>query len=355
MTAYLDDDALQRLQGPDEFEPIAKGNMTAASYNYVAGAAGTGTGAIANREAYGRWSFRQRVLVDVSRIELGTTVLGAPIALPIMFAPSALHKMAHPDGELATARTAEALGTVMIVSTSASRTIEDIKSAVTNAWFQLYWFTDRELTRDLVQRAEAAGYAAICLTVDTPVAAWREHELRLPVLPQPGIEIANLPDTAENLEIESSLTWKSLEWLRSITSLPIVTKGVMTAEDAHLAVEHGVDAIVCSNHGGRQLDGVLASLDALPEVVEAAAGRVDILFDGGIRRGTDVLKALALGARAVLLGRSVFWGLGTGGAPGLQRLVELIRGELISAMGHTGVTSVQDVPRSIIVPNPARR
>jgi 4-hydroxymandelate oxidase len=232
-------------------------------------------------------------------------------------------------------------------------TIEDIKSSVTKAWFQLYWFTDRELTRDLVQRADAAGYGAICLTVDTPVAAWREHELRLPVLPQPGIQIANLPD--EDLEIESALTWKSLDWLRSITKLPIVTKGVMTGEDAHLAVEHGVDAIVCSNHGGRQLDSSMASLDALPDVVDAVGGRVEVLFDGGIRRGTDVLKALALGARAVLIGRPVFWGLGTGGAPGLQRLVELIRGELISAMGHTGVTSVRDVPRNVIVPNPARR
>jgi 4-hydroxymandelate oxidase len=353
MAAYLDVDALERLQGPDEFEPIAKANMSAASYSYVVGAAGTGGSALANREAYSRWVFRPRVLIDVSTIDLGTTVLGTPIALPIMFAPSALHRMAHPDAELATARTAEALGTIMIVSTSASCTFEEIKSAVANAWFQLYWFTDRELTRDLVQRAEASGYGAICLTIDTPVLAWREHELRLPVLPQPGLEIANLSET-ENLEIDSTLTWKSLEWLRSITTLPIVTKGVMTGEDAHLAVEHGVDAIVCSNHGGRQLDGSMASLDALPDVFEAVGGRVEVLFDGGIRRGTDVLKALALGARAVMIGRPVFWGLGTGGAPGLQRLVELIRGELISAMGHTGVTSVQDVPRNVIVPNPAR-
>jgi 4-hydroxymandelate oxidase len=355
MTAYLDDDALLRLQGPDEFEPLARENMTEAGYAYVSGAAGTGSAAVANREAYGRWVFRPRVLVDVSSIDLATTVLGTEIQLPIMFAPSALHRLAHPDGELGTARAAEALGTIMIVSTSASMRIEEIKSAINTAWFQLYWFTDRGLTRDLVQRAEAAGYRAICLTVDTPVLAWREHELRLPVLPHPGVEIPNLPADAESLEIDSSLTWKSLEWLRSVTTLPIVTKGVMTPEDAHLAVEHGVDAIVVSNHGGRQLDSSMASLDALPDIVDAISGRVEVLFDGGIRRGTDVLKALALGARAVLIGRPVFWGLGTGGSPGLQRLVHLIRGELISAMGHTGITSVQEVPRSIIVANPARR
>ena len=356
MTDFLTADELLVLQGVDEFEPLARARMTEASYTYVAGAAGSGAAAVANREAYRRWVFRPRVLVDVSRIDLATTVLGRSIALPIMFAPSALHRMAHPDGELGTARAAEALGTIMVVSTSASMTIEDIGSAVTGPWFQLYWFTDRELTRDLVQRAEAAGYAAICLTVDTPVLAWREHESRLPVLPQPGIEIANLPDSPDRLlEVESALTWTSLGWLRSVTKLPLVIKGVMTPEDAHLAVEHGVDALVVSNHGGRQLDSSMASLDALPDIVDAVGGRVQVLFDGGVRRGTDVLKALALGARAVLIGRPVFWGLGTGGTPGLLRLVELMRGELISAMGHTGVTSVQEVPRSIVVANPAGR
>ena len=356
MTDYLGQDDLARLCSVEEFEPLARARMTDASYNYVSGAAGSGGAAVANREAYSRWVFRPRVMVDVSHIDISTSVLGREIDLPILFAPSALHRMAHPEAEVATARAAEALRTIMIVSTSASLAIEDVPPHVTRPWFQLYWFTDRGITRSLVERAEASGYSAICLTVDTPVLAWRENEQRLPVLPQPGLEVANLAGIpGDDLEVESTLTWQSLDWLRSITRLPIITKGLMTGEDARLAVDAGVDALVVSNHGGRQLDSSMATLDALPEVAEAVAGRVEILFDGGIRRGTDVLKALSLGARAVLLGRPVFWGLGTGGTPGLLRYVELVRGELISALGHTGVTSVRDVPRSILAPNPARR
>ena len=267
-----------------------------------------------------------------------------------MFAPTALHRFAHPDAELATARAAEALGTTMIVSSGASVRFEEVGPTLTNPWFQLYWFTDREVTRELVARAEASGFAAIAVTVDTPVPSWRELEDRLPPLPSPGVWSDNLPRNPDPpLRVDGSLTWASLEWLRSITSLPILLKGIMTAEDARLAVEHGLDGIVVSNHGGRQLDWSLATLDALPEIVEAVDGGLEILMDGGIRRGTDVLKALALGARAVLIGRPVLWGLGAGGTDGILRMVELIRGELISAMGHCGVTSTMDVPRSIIV------
>lgn len=351
MTAELDVD-ISRLFSVEEFEPLARQVMSPAAYNFVSGAAGSGGAQVANREAYKRWVFRPRVLVDVSHIDIGTTILGQRIELPLVFAPSALHKLAHPEGEIATARAAEQLGTLMIVSTSASLSVEEIAPHVSRRWFQLYWFTDREFTRDLVQHAEAAGYQALCLTVDTPVAAWREHEARLPVLPHPGVEAAMIPDV-DDLVGESSLTWSSLDWLRSITKLPIVTKGVMTAEDGRAAVDSGLEAIIVSNHGGRQLDSSMASLDALPEVAEAVDGRLQILFDGGIRRGTDVLKALALGADAVMIGRPVFWGLGTGGTPGLVRMVELIRGELISAMGHTGVTSIAGIDRSVIAPNPA--
>ena len=345
---------LARLFSVEEFEPIAKATMSPAGYGYVAGAAGSGSALAANLEAYRRWVFRPRVLVDVHEIDLSTTILGQSVELPVLFAPSSLHKLAHPDGELATARAAEQLGTLMVVSTGASLTFEEIARHVNRRWFQLYWFTDRELTRDLVRRAEAAGYQAVCLTVDTPVAAWREHEARLPVWPAPGISQPNLPDGAA-LEVDGSLTWRSLEWLRSITKLPLITKGVMTPEDATLAVEHGVEAIVVSNHGGRQLDGSMATLDALPPIVDAIGSRAEVLMDGGVRRGTDVLKALALGARAVLVGRPVFWGLAAGGAPGVMRMMELIRGELVSAMGHTGVTSVTSVDRAILAPNPADR
>ena len=353
MTGYLDADALAALCSIEEFEPIARLQMSEAAYNFVSGAAGSGGAQVANREAYRRWVFRPRVLIDVSRIDLATSILGRPIGLPIVFAPTALHRLAHPEGEFATARAAREVDTLMILSTSSSISIEEVAAVADRPWFQLYCFTDRELTRDLVQRAEASGCSAICLTVDTPVAAWRENEARLPVLPHPGVTTGIIAEDSE-LVGDSTLTWQSLDWLRSITKLPVVTKGVMTAEDARLAVEHGVDAIVVSNHGGRQLDGSMATLDALPEVAEAVEGRIELLFDGGVRRGTDVLKALALGARAVLIGRPIFWGLGTGGSVGLLRLLELMRGELVSAMGHTGVTRVTDVPRSIVAPNPAR-
>jgi 4-hydroxymandelate oxidase len=265
--------------------------------------------------------------------------------------------MAHPDGELATARAARDLGTIMIVSLGASYPVEDIAAELDGRWMQLYWLRKREITHDILQRAEAAGFEAICLTVDSQVAGWRENEARMPVLPQPGIVAANLPPDATDvdLDFEPTVSWQSLEWLRSVTRLPIVLKGIMTAEDAKLAVEHGVDAIIVSNHGGRQLDGTMATLDALPEVVDAVAGRLEVLCDGGIRRGTDVLKALALGARAVLMGRPIFWGIGTGGAAGLVRLTELVRGELRVGMALTGVTSATAVPRSIIAPNPAFR
>lgn len=354
MVAHLAADELSRIFSVEEFEDLARERMPIEGYSFIAGWAGSGAAARGNREAYARWTFRPRVLMDVSRIDTSTTVLGRKIGVPILFAPTALHRFAHPDAELATARAAEALETIMIISTSASLPIEEVGPAATAPWFQLYWFTDRGVTAELIARAEASGCAALCVTVDTPVAAWREGEMRLPPLPSPGITSGNLPDDADPpLQIESSLTWQSLDWLRSITKLPLVLKGVTAPEDAALAAEHGVDGIVVSNHGGRQLDFSMATLDALPEVVEAVDGRLDVLVDGGVRRGTDVLKALALGARAVLIGRPVLWGLGAGGTEGLLRMVELIRGELVSAMGHTGQTAASRVDRGILVRRPS--
>ncbi|HEV8489899.1 MAG TPA: alpha-hydroxy acid oxidase [Candidatus Limnocylindrales bacterium] len=349
MVAHLVADELSRICSVDEFEGLARERMPIEGYSFVAGWAGSGSTARANLDAFARWAFRPRVLSDVSRIDTSTTVLGRTIALPVLFAPTALHSFAHPDAELATARAAEALDTIMIVSTGSSLPIEEIARAVTSPWFQLYWFTDRGLTADLVTRAEASGCAAVCLTVDAPVPGWREGEMRLPPLPSPGIRAGNLPEIVDPpLQVDGSLTWRSLAWLGSITKLPLVLKGVMTAEDASLALEHGVDGIVVSNHGGRQLDYSMATLDALPEVVDAVAGRIDVLVDGGIRRGTDVLKALALGARAVLIGRPVLWGLGAGGTEGIIRMMELIGGELVSAMGHTGQTSASRIDSKII-------
>lgn len=347
--AYLDTHEIAGLFSVEEFEPLARERMHEAGYRYVAGWAGTGETVRLNREAFGRWLLRPRVLVDVSSIDPSTTVLGRRVSLPVLFAPCALHRLAHPDGELATAAASVAVDTTMILSTSASATIEEVAEVAHDPWFQLYWLTDRELTRDLALRAAAAGYRAICLTVDAPLGGWREGEERLPVPIDATCRQANLP---EEVEVETRLTWSSLEWLRSISPLPLVLKGIMTPEDGRLAIEHGADAIVVSNHGGRQLDWAQASLDVLPEILEAVDGRVEVLVDGGARRGTDVLKALALGARAVLIGRPIYWGLGTGGAPGLIALVELIRGELVSAMALTGVTKVADLRRDVIARRP---
>jgi len=344
---YLGPDELARLYSVEDFESLARERMADAGYRYVAGWAGTGETVRLNREAFGRWVLRPRALVDVSTIDPSTTVLGQPVSLPVLFAPSALHRLAHPDGELATAAASVAADTVMILSTSASATIEEVAAVARDPWFQLYWLTDRELTRDLVQRATAAGFRALCLTVDAPVGGWREGELRYPVPLDATCRAANLPDV---VEVETRLTWSSLDWLRSISPLPLVLKGIMTAQDARLAVDHGAAAIVVSNHGGRQLDWAQASLDALPEIVDAVGGQLEILTDGGVRRGTDVLKALALGARAVLIGRPVFWGLATGGAAGLGAMVELIRGELVSAMALTGATTIADVGRQLVSP-----
>jgi 4-hydroxymandelate oxidase len=343
---YLTPDELRRLHSVDEFEPIAKQRMDASCYAYVAGWAGTGATAQANRDAFWRYVLRPRAFVDVHDVDLSTTVLGQHVDLPVLFGPSGYQALSHPEGELATARASRRVGTAMVLSTSSNFSIEQVGAIAEKPWYQLYWFTDESVTRDMIERAAAAGFTAVALTVDAPVKLWREGEMRNPPNVPDGIISANVPDRP--LTIAPNLTWKSLEWLRSISPLKIVLKGIMTAEDTRLAVEHGVDAVIVSNHGGRALDWVMPSLDALPEVVDAANGRLEVYMDGGVRRGTHVLKALGLGARAVLMGRSIPWGLATGGEDGVVRLMELVRGELRSVMGLCGVTSAQNVDRSIV-------
>ena len=271
------------------------------------------------------------MLVDVSAMTAATTVLGTEVSFPVLVAPMAFQGLAHPDGEKAMARGAAAAGTVMCLSTLSTVGLEEVAEAAPDGarWFQLYWGPDRAKVQDLVERAVAAGYRAIVVTVDLPEVGRRERDLRT------GFETpASLSDITDN-----SLTWRDLEWLRSHTALPILVKGILTAEDAVLATEAGVDGIVVSNHGGRQLDGVAASLDALPEVVEAAGDRAEILLDGGIRRGTDVVKALALGARAVLVGRAALYGLAVGGAEGVERVLGLLREEVELALALCGCAS----------------
>jgi 4-hydroxymandelate oxidase len=343
---YLTPDEVSRIHSVEEFEPLARERTTRSVADYVAGAAGSGATARLNREAFWRHVLRPRALVDVSSVDLSTTVFGRGIALPVILGPSGYQALSHPHGELATARAGERLGTMIGLSTSSNFSIEDVGAIARDPWFQLYWFSDQGVTQDIVERAAATGFQAVALTVDAPTDLWREGEMRDPVDIPDGILSVNLPD--RELTRASHVTWMDLAWLRSISGMKILLKGVLTAEDAVLAAEHGVDGLIVSNHGGRALDWSIQSLDALPPIVDAVGDRLEIYMDGGVRRGSDVMKALALGARAVLLGRPVQWALATGGEDAVIRIVDLIRGELTTAMALCGATSVAEISRSMI-------
>jgi len=345
-----------------DFEAIARSRLERAFYDYYAGGAEDERTLAANRGAFAEVFLRPRVLVDVSRIQTAGPVLGSQVSMPVLVAPTAFHRLAHPDGELATARAAGAARTLMVASTIATYTIEEIARAATAPlWFQLYVYKDRGLARNLIQRAEKAGYRALCLTVDTPHLGSRERDFRnrftLPAgiemrnLAEAGIDASRLGDSFRSYvhrQLDCSLTWDAVEWLRGETKLPLVLKGIIAAEDAVLAVERGVDGIIVSNHGGRQLDGTEATLHALPRVVDAVAGRAEVFMDGGVRRGTDVVKALALGARAVLVGRPCLWGLAAAGEEGVLRVLEMFRQELMLAMALCGCPDLGAIDRSLI-------
>jgi isopentenyl diphosphate isomerase/L-lactate dehydrogenase-like FMN-dependent dehydrogenase len=339
-----------------DYERLAEERLEPGPWAYLAGGSADEWTLRENRAAFARWTFRPRVLCDVSEISTATTVLGTRIELPVVLAPVAYQQLYHPDGECATARGAAAAGTGIAVSTFSTRSHEEIAAASPGVlqWCQLYVFQDRGVTREHLAEAAAAGCAAVVLTVDTPRLAQRERDLRagfeIPSdLPLPYARAA-IGDAAHNPAdqfalLDASVSWRDLEWIASEADLPVVLKGVVTAEDAELAVEHGAAAVVVSNHGGRQLDGVPATLDALPEVAEAIAGRVEVYLDGGIRRGTDVAKALALGARAVLAGRGPVFGLATAGEDGVSHVLELLRDELALALCLLGCTSPDEVTR----------
>ncbi len=281
--------------------------------------------------------------------------------------PSSLHRLCHDEGERATARAAKAAGTIYTLSTHASIAIAEVAPEAGPWWFQLYVFRDRGLTRDLVARAAAAGASALVVTVDTPLLGRREaderHRFALPsgvTMPNIQLPVPHLPAeegagsgwiTAAPV-VEPALTWNDLDWLASLSSLPVVPKGILHLDDAVRAVDHGARAVIVSNHGGRQLDSAVASLDALPAIVEAVAGRAEVLLDGGVRRGTDVLKALALGARAVLIGRPIHWGLAVDGESGVRHVLELLRAELALDLMLCGLASPEAVGRSLLVPVP---
>ena len=355
-----------------DYETRASEILPIALFNQIFGSYGAPTwdAYTNNLAALEAIKLRPRVLVDVGARELSTEVLGQTISLPVMFAPAGAHQRAHPDGELASVRAAGASGTIMILSTASSYSIEDVYAAGTGPiWFQLYIFRDRGLSEILLRRAEDAGYSAVVVTVDNLGAVNKERRDRFEYNPGTtriranfvGIDRPGLPEEVRNEFFDPTFSWTDLEWLRSLTSLPIVIKGIQTAEDALLCLEYGVDGIVVSNHGGNLVDAGRASIEALPEVAEAVGDRLEIFMDGGIRRGTDVLKALALGARAVLIGRPMFWGLAVAGEAGARRVLEIVREELDVAMGLTGTTSVREVSRTLVdlpasrLPVPARR
>ncbi len=335
-----------------DYEKLAKTRMAPPLWEYYQGGSDDEVTMRECRAAFERIKLRPRVLVDVSTdaIDMSANVLGIPVSMPVLIAPMALHCMAHPEGECATAQGAGRAGTLMIASTVSTRTIEEIAQAASGPlWFQLYVYPTLKVAESLVRRAEDAGYQAIVLTVDLPALGNREKDLRNNVIiPPPPYQEANFIGVEKTGQRWVTLTWESLAWLRSITSLPIILKGILTEEDARLAVEHGVNGIVVTNHGGRQLDTAIPSIEALPEIVEAVAGRCEVYLDGGIRRGTDILKALALGARAVLVGRPVLWGLAANGADGVYHVLDLLHKELELAMALSGRPTLANIDSSLI-------
>lgn len=348
-----------------EFEQLARDKLPGSAYDYYASGANDEVTLRENRVAYERIRLRYRVLVDVSRRDLATKVLGRPVSMPILVAPTAFHKMAHPDGEPATARAARRAETLMVLSTLSNTSVEEVAALAGPLWFQLYVYRDRAATRDLVQRVEAAGCTALVLTVDAPMLGRRERDVRNQFRLPAGLSIDNLAaagkadlpsDVADSglaayfaTLLDPSLTWADLEWLRGLTRLPILVKGIVRGDDAAQAIDQGAAGVIVSNHGGRQLDTAPATIDVLSEVVDAAGGRAEVYLDGGIRRGTDVLKALALGARAVLVGRPILWGLATAGEEGVVRVLELLRGELDLAMALAGAPTLSDITPDLLM------
>lgn len=352
----------------EDFEPLARARVRADHWDYIAGGSGSERALCANREAFARLALRPRVLVDVSRCETAVTLVGDELSAPVLVAPTAYHRMSHPEGELATARGAAEAGALYVASFFSNHSLEDIATAGGAAprWLQLYWLRDREAFGAVIDRAAGAGYTALVLTVDTPVIGQRLRDARNALALGPEMVPGNVTVAAgvsqsrtegrsalaeqALLTFDASIRWADLAWLRSRSPLPLVLKGIVTAEDAELAVEHGVDAIVVSNHGGRQLDNPIGTLDVLPEVVDAVAGRRPVLLDGGVRTGHDVALALALGASAALVGRPVLWGLAVDGAAGVAQVLTMLRAELAHVMALIGRPTIASIDRSAVRP-----
>ena len=357
----------------EALQELAREHLTPEAYGYVAGGAGSERTMAANLRAFERWQIVPRMLRDVSVRNLSTTILGTELEAPVLLAPVGVQSIVHPEAELAVARAAASQGIASILSTAASNTIEDVAEAAGSSprWYQLYWPRERDLAASFVTRAGAAGYEAIVLTLDTWILGWRPRDLQqgyLPFLKAEGVANyfsdpvfrAALPGPPEeNLEAaighwayqfsNPAITWEDLAWLREQTSLPIVLKGILHAEDAERAVQSGMDGLIVSNHGGRQVDGAIGALDALRWVREAVGGDFPVLFDSGIRTGSDVLKALALGADAVCLGRPYIWGLGLDGQAGVEHVLRCLLADLELSLALSGATSIAELDPSCLV------
>lgn len=337
-----------------DFESHARQRMSHMAFEYVSAGAADEHSLRWNRERLDAIRLKPRVLVDVTTVDTRVTLLGKEHAYPILLAPVGYQRTMHAEGELASIRGAGNTGTTMIVSTATNTPVEEIgKAATAPFWFQLYVQSDREYTRDVVQRAQDAGCQALCLTVDTPTLGPRDRQVKARFQLPPGVTMPHVRDLSADADgvikpERVSLTWESVDWLRSIATVPVLLKGILNPDDAELAVQRGADGIIVSNHGARNLDTLPATIDALPAVVERVADRVPVLFDGGIRRGTDVIKAIALGASAVLIGRSYCYGLGVAGADGVQRVIELLRQELVMTMMLCGTPTISSVNGSTI-------
>jgi 4-hydroxymandelate oxidase len=350
-----------------DLEARARARLPKMAWDYYASGADDERCVSRNCEAFERIHLHHRVLVDVARRTLSTTVLGEPIAMPIAVAPTAFHRLAHRDGELASVRAAGDAGTLFILSTLSNTAVEQVVAAATGpVWFQLYIYRDRAATEALVKRVEAAGCRALVLTVDAPLLGRRERDVTNRFALPEGLGIENLhaqgyaavPAASGDSGLaayfadllDPSLTWDAIDWLRSITKLPVLVKGIVRADDAVRAVERGAAGIVVSNHGGRQLDASPPTIDVLPRIADAVAGRAEILIDGGVRRGADVVKALALGARCVLVGRPILWGLAAGGRAGVNAALATLRRELDLAFALCGCPDVASVTRDLVRP-----
>ncbi|XP_042519336.1 (S)-2-hydroxy-acid oxidase GLO1-like [Macadamia integrifolia] len=348
-----------------EYEAIAKVKLPKMVYDYYSSGAEDQWTLRENRNAFSRILIRPRILIDVSKIDLTTTVLGFKISMPIMIAPTAMQKMAHPEGEYATARAASTAGTIMTLSSGATSSVEEVASTGPGIrFFQLYVYKDRNVVSQLVRRAESAGFKAIALTVDTPRLGRRESDIKnrfslppfLTLKNFEGLDLGKMDKTdGSGLasfvagQVDRSLSWKDVKWLQTITSLPILVKGVVTAEDTILAIQNGAAGIIVSNHGARQLDYSPATIMALEEVVKAAQGRVPVFLDGGVRRGTDVFKALALGASGIFIGRPVVFALAADGEAGVRKVLQMLRDEFELTMALSGCRSLQEITRNHIV------